>query len=414
MAKFKFMLYSSNKRKDGSYPVCLRVAKRNKIKYINLGMSAMDYQWNDEGQRFKKDKRINPDHEKLNSLLNIYDERVGGILREFAECRIDWTLNQFEEKFVGQARRGKVCDYVRKQIVLLDSTNHYGCARIFGMLLSMLHKYDKKAEERLFGEIDYAYVCKLNAAMEKDGLCGNTRRNQLRTLRTAINKAIKDKEAPSAIYPFGKEGFSTESLAETTPKRYLLKEDLDLLKNSIASTKRLEIARRTFLFSYYCFGMSYVDMANLTTNNLITLATGEYIVYKRQKTKTHRNTREIAIPMTPVIRELLEWFKENTPLVRNFLLPIVRRDYTGKELYDHISARYSTFRQRYKHLGEELGIKRNLTTYVSRHTMAMTLQSNSVPREVISQTMGHTNMKTTNVYLDSFATTVIDSAAMVL
>lgn len=86
--------------------------------------------------------------------------------------------------------------------------------------------------------------------------------------------------------------------------------------------------------------MSYVDMANLTTNNLITLATGEYIVYKRQKTKTHRNTREIAIPMT--------------------------------------------------------------------------LQSNSVPREVISQTMGHTNMKTTNVYLDSFATTVIDSAAMVL
>ena len=37
--------------------------------------------------------------------------------------------------------------------------------------------YAKKAEEHLFGEIDYAYVCKLNAAMEKDGLCGNTRRN---------------------------------------------------------------------------------------------------------------------------------------------------------------------------------------------------------------------------------------------
>ena len=33
-----------------------------------------------------------------------------------------------------------ITDYVRKQIVLLDITNHYGCARIFGMLLSMLKK----------------------------------------------------------------------------------------------------------------------------------------------------------------------------------------------------------------------------------------------------------------------------------
>ena len=105
MSKIKFLLYSSNKRKDGSYPVCLRVAKGNKVKYINLGLSAMLHQWNVESQRFKKDKRINPEHEKQNSLLNVYDERVSNILREFAECRIDWTLNQFEEKFVGQARK---------------------------------------------------------------------------------------------------------------------------------------------------------------------------------------------------------------------------------------------------------------------------------------------------------------------
>ena len=81
MSKVKFLLYSSNKRKDGSYPVCLRVAKGNKVKYINLGLSAMQHQWNIESQRFKKDKRINPEHEKQNSLLNVYDERVSNILR---------------------------------------------------------------------------------------------------------------------------------------------------------------------------------------------------------------------------------------------------------------------------------------------------------------------------------------------
>lgn len=56
-----------------------------------------------------------------------------------------------------------------------------------------------------------------------------------------------------------------------------------------------------------------------------------------------------------------------------------------------------------------MGIERQkLTTYVSRHTMAMTLQSNKVPREVISQVMGHSNLETTNVYLDSFETSVVD------
>ena len=53
----------------------------------------------------------------------------------------------------------------------------------------------------------------------------------------------------------------------------------------------------------------------------------------------------------------------------------------------------------------------NLTTYVSRHTMAMTLQGNDVPREFTSQALGHRNLTTTNVYLDSFSTSVLDRVA---
>ena len=66
-------------------------------------------------------------------------------------------------------------------------------------------------------------------------------------------------------------------------------------------------------------------------------------------------------------------------------------------------------------LAEELQITdMKLTTYVSRHTMAMMLQRNDVSREQISQMLGHADMKTTNTYLDSFDTTVIDEAAKVL
>ena len=52
MATVKFVLYKSNKRKDGSYPVCLRVSKKGKLKYIDLKLSALEGQWNEDTCRF--------------------------------------------------------------------------------------------------------------------------------------------------------------------------------------------------------------------------------------------------------------------------------------------------------------------------------------------------------------------------
>lgn len=61
------------------------------------------------------------------------------------------------------------------------------------------------------------------------------------------------------------------------------------------------------------------------------------------------------------------------------MLPIITRDYEGKQLYDHIRSRYKRINDGLKQLGKLLHIRMNLTTYVSRHTMAMTLQGNDVP-----------------------------------
>lgn len=45
MAKFRIVLHTSNKRKDGSNPVCLRITKRGKLKYIDLKLSAFENEW---------------------------------------------------------------------------------------------------------------------------------------------------------------------------------------------------------------------------------------------------------------------------------------------------------------------------------------------------------------------------------
>lgn len=54
MAKTKIVLFKSNIRRDGSCPVCLRVAKEDKTKYIDLQLSATKGQWDEQASRFKK------------------------------------------------------------------------------------------------------------------------------------------------------------------------------------------------------------------------------------------------------------------------------------------------------------------------------------------------------------------------
>ena len=77
--------------------------------------------------------------------------------------------------------------------------------------------------------------------------------------------------------------------------------------------------------------------------------------------------------------------------------------------------RYRKYNDYLRELAKEFEItEMKLTTYVSRHTMAMMLQRNNVAREQISQMLGHADMKTTNTYLDSFDTSTIDEAAEAL
>ena len=415
MATFKFLLYKSNVKRDGLYPVCLRVTKDRKLKYISLNLYASEEQWSEEASRFKNNKRLNPKHGDLNALLNHYEERKDSLVRKLAENRVNWTLNQFEELFLGASKKGKIYDYWLKQIEHQKASNRIGNARSYKACLHILEKYDKKIKERLFSEIDLKYVNNLNTALIKDGCCGNTRFGYIKAVRLMWNKAMKDNEAPEDAYPFGKGGFSVNSLKEETRKRYLTDEDLILIKESPQQNPTLEYTRRLFLFSYYCWGMSFQDMAYLTTRNIEKLEGGYHIVYKRRKLKNQKEAKNLKVVITADVQETLDWFKKNTILTGDYLLPIVTIDHEGEKLYNHVLARSRRFNLNLAKLGEVLGIKTlKLTSYVARHTMAMVLQRKKVAREVISQVLGHTNLATTNVYLDSFDTNVLDEVAKLL
>jgi integrase len=125
--------------------------------------------------------------------------------------------------------------------------------------------------------------------------------------------------------------------------------------------------------------------------------------YKRSKTKG-----EFDIQITPPIQKELDWFKANTVLFEDYLLPIISVKTTPEKLNDYLHQIRKRFNRSLKALAEEVGLpesQRKLSIYSARHSFAMTMKDKGKSVDIISQALGHQSVETTKHYLAKFSTT---------
>lgn len=158
--------------------------------------------------------------------------------------------------FLNKSKQGKIKAYLEDHINILRETGHVGNANCYAATLNMLEHYDSKLDKKVFSEIDIKFVNGFDIYLQKRGCKGNTRKYYFKALRSILNKAIQEKEATEKTYPFGKGGFQIAKLDEETEKRYLPVEYLNKIKNTVSEKPQREYARKLFLLSYYCYGIS--------------------------------------------------------------------------------------------------------------------------------------------------------------
>jgi integrase len=416
---FKLVGGERNIRKDGSFPVCLIVRKADSRKVIFTGLSAFPEQWNAKFQLYEVDtrkKKLHPDREKFNSWLSEKKNLCEDIIKEYDKNRTDWTLTMFEQDFLNRSKHTSVETYFSGLISKLDKSGNIGNKNAYERTLYMLKLFDPDFSRKVFQDIDLKYINRFDDFLRIDRGCeGNTISYYMRTFRALLNRAIKEGETSEVTYPFGKHGYCVSSLSQETEKRYLPSQYIETLKTAVIDSPALQWSRNLFLFSYYCQGMAIVDMAFLTDKNVLVFEGGKYICYRRRKTES-KQSRIIRIKITENIQSLMDWFRVNTKLVDNYLLPVITKEgYEGQKLYDHIRDRNRKFNKHLKTLGEALkfeGIR--LSSYQARHSYAMRLKNSGIPEDVISEALGHKDLSTTKTYLDSFQNDEIARANEVL
>jgi integrase len=139
----------------------------------------------------------------------------------------------------------------------------------------------------------------------------------------------------------------------------------------------MEQVRDVFIFS--CFtGLAYIDIKQLTANNICTSFDGkQWIMTYRQKTDTPVNVPLLNIPLT-----ILKKYEGKLP--KGQLLPVL----SDQKINSYL-----------KEIADLCGIHKNLTFHLARHTFATTTTlSKGVPIETVSKMLGHTNIRTTQIY----------------
>ena len=161
--------------------------------------------------------------------------------------------------------------------------------------------------------------------------------------------------------------------------------ELETLEQHYFDKIHLEEIRDTFLFSCYT-GLSYGDILSLNQDDLITDINGNKAISKVRE-KTHRNRQiEFFVPLLPPALDLLEKYKGHYQCrIKNVLLPV------------RCNASYNRM---LKQICTLAGIDKNLTIHVARHTFATTVtQDNNISLEAISEMLGHTQIRTTQIYI---------------
>ncbi|MFN9353286.1 MAG: tyrosine-type recombinase/integrase [Chitinophagales bacterium] len=78
------------------------------------------------------------------------------------------------------------------------------------------------------------------------------------------------------------------------------------------------------------------------------------------------------------------------------------------EQYKDVEWARSRYNKKLSKIAELCGIEQNLTSYVSRHSFATLAKNKGIPITAISEMLGHESVKTTQVYLDSLPSDMID------
>lgn len=371
-----FYLRSNYVNKEGKTPVMLRIYLNNeRLSIGSTGIAVQQSQWDREKERLKGRTT-----EALSTNLEL-DNIQSGLQTIFKKVEMtdEVSLERIKSEYLGKKEdvdtlmslfnkhNSDVARQVGVSVEAATLQKYNVCKKHFSNFLR--DKYGR-SDIRL-SELGYIVIHDFDIYLRTIvGQNPNTATRMMKTFKTIT--ILGRKLGVLHHDPFLNIRFHMEPVN----RGFLTDEEILKIANKDFGIGRLELVRDVFVFS--CFtGLAYIDVYNLAPENIVTLNGKQWIMTKRQKTSVETNVLLLDIPKSIIAKYSGKTYRDGK------LFPML----TNQKLNSYL-----------KEIADICGIKKNLTFHLARHTFATMSLSKGVPIESVSKMLGHTNIKTTQIY----------------
>lgn len=383
---------SCKKEKEGT--LYYQIIHGRVVRQIKTDYKLFSIEWNAQlGEIF-----LTARNENRQKYLITLNERIERDKRRFAKLIFNFNrkgllykVDEIVFAFLHGSPEYSFCMFMQKIIVSLKEQGKIRTSETYSTTFNSFMKFRRK-QDLLLEEVDSDVIMAYESYLKVRNVSLNTISFYMRILRAVYNRAV-EKGFIIQAYPFKHVYTGNEKTAKRAISLIHIKQIKDLQLELVPA---LDYARNMFLFSFYTRGMSFVDMAYLKKKDL----KNGVLSYRRKKTG-----HQLFIRWESCMQEIVErYFTDDSP----YLLPIIK-DIGSEERNQYRKSMYQVNRK-LKEIAGKIGLSIPLTMYVARHSWASIAKSKNVPLTVISEGMGHDSETTTQIYLASLDTGVVDRA----
>ena len=318
-------------------------------------------------------------------------KRLQSIINQWENKQQRYTAEDIISTFQKEANEQSLFNFMQGVIVHLQQMGKQRTSETYRCTLKSFMQF-RDDKDVLLENIDSDLMLMYEAFLRGKGLTKNSTSFYMRILRAVYNRAV-EKDLTTNRNPF-KHVYT--GIDKTIKRAIPLKAIKQIKSLDLSLQPSLDFARDMFLFSFYTRGMSFIDMAYLKKKDL----SNGILSYRRRKTG-----QQLFIRWEKCMQEIVE--KYENPL-SEYLLPIIK-PVNGDKRTQYQNAMY-LINRKLKNIGKMVSVQQPLTMYTARHSWASVAKNKNVPISVISEGMGHDSEMTTQIYLASLDTAIVDKA----
>ena len=379
-------LDAGRSKKNGQYPVRIQVVYKGVCRFYPTGKDISLKDWavlSTTGKHNLIDTR--------NDIKNTF-EKVEAVVKvlidddKFSFDALNMRLSKGTNDTLNTAFKAKISN--------LENDGRAGTQVYYNIALNSITAF--RGEQIKFSDITPNWLRNYEKHLLDDGKAYTTVGMYMRAIRAIINEAKRNGLIKENQYPFGKDKYEIPN--GKGRKLALTMQQIKAVVSYSDGSETTERYRDLWFFSYLCNGINFCDMLQLKYSNIV----GDEICFFRQKTiRTSKDKNEIQATVTHEMQAIIDRWGNPDKLPDSFIFPYLQGDETPMQAKKIIADVVKRVNKKMKNIAKAIDIV-GFSTYTARHSYATVLKRSGANIAYISESLGHTDLKTTENYLASF------------